>query len=76
MTFNKFLEELEKKLKSSDSYPMTKRSLNILRNSRYHKESDENVIYDAINNDTSRNNDPLSLRGWWNEKKLISKYKF
>lgn len=76
MTFIEFLEELEKKLKGFDSYPMTKHSLNILRSSRYHTESDKNVIYDAINNDTSRNNDPLSLRGWWNEKKLISKYMF
>lgn len=76
MTFIKFLEELDKKLNGSDSYQMTKQSLNILRSYRYHKESDKDVIYDAINNDTARKNDPLSLRDWWNEKKIIPKLKF
>lgn len=72
MTIIEFLKELEKKLKGSDSYPMTKNSLNILRSSRYHKENDENFIYDAINNDAARNKDPLSLRDWWNKKKTTS----
>ena len=72
MTFIEFLKELQKKLNDSDLYHMTKQSLKILRSYRYHTESDKNVIYDAINNDTAHNKDPLSLRDWWNEKKTTS----
>ena len=38
--------------------------------------NDINIIFDAINNDTFHNNDPLSLRNLWNENRLISKLRF
>jgi hypothetical protein len=67
MTFNNFLKELQEKLKGSESYPMTTHSVRILLNMRI-QQKDINIIFDAINNDTFHNNDPLSLRNLWNEK--------
>jgi hypothetical protein len=75
MTFIQFLKELEQKLKGSESYPMTTHSVRILLNMRI-QQKDINIIFDAINNDTFHNNDPLSLRNLWNEKRLISKSQF
>jgi hypothetical protein len=75
MTFIQILKELEQKLKGSNSYPMTTRSVKILLNMRI-QQNDINIIFDAINNDTFHNNDPLSLRNLWNEKRLISNLRF
>ena len=75
MTFIQFLKELEQKLKGSNLYPMTTHSVQILLNMRI-QQKDINIIFDAINNDTFQNNDPLSLRNLWNEKRLISKLRF
>ena len=76
MTFVEFLREIKKKLNGSDSYMMTKHSVQILLSSRKHCETDKNIIFDAINNDASRNNDPLSLRNLWNNQNLNSKLRF
>ena len=75
MTFIQFLKELDQKLKGSNLYPMTTQSVQILLNMRI-QQKDINIIFDAINNDTFHNNDPLSLRNLWNEKRLISKLRF
>ena len=76
MTFVEFLRELKKKLNGSDSYRMTKNSVNFfLLKSRQLYEIDKNIIFDAICNDTLCN-DPLSLRNLWNEKGLISNLRF
>ena len=69
MTFIQFLKELEQKLKGSNLYPMTTHSVQILLNMRI-QQKDINIIFDAINNDTFRNEDPLSLHNLWNEKKI------
>lgn len=75
MTFIKFLRELDQLIQCSNLYPMTTRSIQILLNMRI-KQKDINIIFDAINNDTFHNNDPLSLRNLWNEKRLISNLRF
>jgi phosphatidate phosphatase PAH1 len=68
MTFNQeFLRELQKRLANSDSYPMTKKQVQILTKMQLWK-TDKNVIFDAISNDVHRNKDPLSLRKLWNER--------
>jgi hypothetical protein len=46
---------------------MTTHSVQILLNMRI-QQKDINIIFDAINNDTFHNNDPLSLRNLWNDK--------
>ena len=76
MTFTReFLRELQQKLANSDSYPMTKKQVQILTKMRL-VETDKNVIFDAISNDVHRNNDPLSLRKLWNERIKDSKLRF
>ena len=81
MTFTKeFLRELQKILNGSDSYLMTKQSVEFLLKSKQLHEGDKKIIFDAIHNDILRQNkeqsDPLSLCAWWNEKKLIPKLEF
>ena len=76
MTFTKeFLIELQEKLANLDSYPMTKNQVQILTKMKLHKK-DKNVIFDAINNDSHRNGDPLSLRKLWNERIIDPKLRF
>lgn len=75
MTFIQFLIELDQVIQFSNLYPMTTHSVQILLNMRI-QQKDINIIFDAINNDTFHNNDPLSLRNLWNEKRLISKLRF
>jgi ribonuclease D len=76
MTFTReFLRELQQKLANSDSYPMTKKQVQILTTMRL-METDKNVIFDAISNDVHRNKDPLSLRKLWNERIKDSKLRF
>ena len=75
MTFIQFLKELEQKLKVSNSYPMTKNSVQFFLNYRQLCETDKKIIFDAIRNDTFRNKDPLSLCDLWNEKNIF-KLKF
>ena len=70
MTFIQFLKELDQKLKGSNLYPMTTRSVQILLKNMRIQQKDINIIFDAINNDTFRNEYPLSLRNLWNEKKI------
>ncbi len=88
MTFNQeFLRELNEKLKDSYSYRMTKQSVEFLLKSRQLYEDDKKIIFDAISNDTFCNDslckkdtlcnkDPLSLRNFWNNKKIDSKLRF
>lgn len=75
MAFIKFLRELDQLIQFSNLYPMTTRSVQILLNIRI-QQKDINIIFDAINNDTFHNNNPLSLRNLWNEKRLISNLRF
>ena len=77
MTFIEFLRELKKKLNGSDSYRMTKNSVEFLLKSRQlYDETDKKIIFDAIHNDAFHNNDPLSLRNLWNNQNLNSKLRF
>jgi len=75
MTFIQILKELEQKLKGSNSYPMTKNSIQFLLKSRPLYKNDKKIIFDAIRIDTLCNEDPLSLCDLWN-KKNIFKLKF
>ena len=75
MTFIGFLKELNENLKGSkSSYRMTKKSVEFLLKSRQLYETDKKIIFDAIRNDTLRQNkeqsDPLSLRNLWNNQNL------
>ena len=77
MKFNRnFLRELQEKLRDSESYQMTKLSVQILLTSPKLYERDKKIIFHAIHNDYHRNGDPLSLRGLWNEKQLIQNMMF
>lgn len=76
MTFIEFLRELKKKLNGSDSYRMTKNSVEILLKSRQLYKIDKNIIFDAIYNDTFGNEDPLSLRNLWNNQNLNFELRF
>ena len=68
MTFNKnFLRKIKERLNGSDSYRMTKTSIDFLLKSKQLHDSDKNVIYDAIRNDVYRNGDSLFLKELWNE---------
>lgn len=68
MTFNKnFLRKIKERLNGSDSYRMTKTSIDFLLKSKQLHDSDKNVIYDAIRNDVYRNGDPLLVKQFWNE---------
>jgi len=75
ITFIKFLEQLNKKIQYPNLYPRTKQSVQFLLKTQF-QQNDINIIFDAINNDTFYNNDPLSLRNLWNEKRLISNLRF
>jgi hypothetical protein len=81
MTFVEFLRELKKKLNGSESsYRMTKKSVEFFLKSRQVYEIDKKIIFDAIRNDTLRQNneqsDPLSLCAWWNNQNLNFELKF
>ena len=77
MTFNKeFLRDLQKKLRDSDSYSMTKQSIEFLLNSKQLRDTDKNVIFDTIRNDVYRNDDPLLIKQLWNENIVDSKLRF
>ena len=77
MTFNKeFLRELQEKLRDSDSYSMTKQSIEFLLNSKQLRDTDKNVIFDTIRNDVYRNDDPLLIKQLWNENIVDSKLRF
>jgi len=77
MTFNKeFLRNLQTKLIGSDSYPMTKTSVDFLLKSKELHDTDKDTIFDAIRNDDSRNRDPLLLKQLWKENINDSKLRF
>jgi hypothetical protein len=77
MTFNRnFLRELQEKLRDSDSYSMTKQSIEFLLNSKQLRDTDKNVIFDTIRNDVYRNDDPLLIKQLWNENIVDSKLRF
>jgi hypothetical protein len=68
MTFNKeFLRKIQERLNCSDSYPMTKTSVDFLVKSKKHDVNDKRIIFDAIRNDIFRNGDPLLVKQFWNE---------
>ena len=68
MTFNKeFLRNLQTKLIGSDSYRMTKTSVEFLVNSKELRDTDKHVIFDAIRNDSHKNGDPLLVKLLWKE---------
>ena len=68
MTFNKeFLRKLQTKLNGSDSYRMTKTSVDFLLKSKELHETDKKIIYSSLVNDNSKNKDPLLLAVFWNE---------
>lgn len=54
---------------------MTKQSVKFLLQSSL-RNADKNIIFDAISNDTSRNNDPLLLKQFWYENIDDSKLRF
>lgn len=77
MTFNKeFMRKIQEKLNGSDSYRMTKQSVEFLLKSKQLLDTDKYVIYDAIRNDIYQNGDPLLLKQFWNEKIVDSKTQF
>lgn len=77
MTFTKeFLRELQKILNGSDSYLMTKQSVEFLLKSKQLLDTDKYVIYDAIRNDIYQNRDPLLLKQFWNENIVDSNTQF
>ena len=77
MTFNRnFLRELQEKLNGSESYSMTKQSIEFLLNSKQLRDTDKNVIFDTIRNDVYRNDDPLLIKQLWNENIVDSKLRF
>jgi len=63
----KFLNELYQKIKGSDSYPMTKKKVQILTNMRL-METDKKFIFSSLIDDISRYKDPASLSIFWNEQ--------
>ena len=68
MTFNKnFLRKIKERLNGSDSYRMTKTSIDFLLKSKQLHDSDKRIIFDAIRNDIFRNGDPLLVKQFWNE---------
>jgi hypothetical protein len=78
MTFTReFLKELQKRLANSDSnsYPMTKKQVQILTNMRL-METDKNVIFSSLIDDISRYKDPESLSIFWNEQINDQNFKF
>jgi len=67
MTFNKnFLIKLKQKLANSDSYPMTKQSVEFLLKSKP-CDNDNLIILDAIINDVYQKGDQLLVKQFWNE---------
>ena len=68
MTFNKkFLRELKNRMNGSESYPMTKYSVDLLLTSNQLRVNDKHIILDAIRNDVYRNGDPLLVKQFWKE---------
>jgi hypothetical protein len=55
---------------------MTKTSVEFLVNSKQLRNTDKNVIFDAIRNDVCQNGDPLSLKQFWKENIVDSKLSF
>ena len=69
MLFNrKFLKELQKILNGSNLYPRTKYTVNCLLKTKEEHQENKYLIFDAIGYDTSRNNDPSSLKKLWDTK--------
>jgi hypothetical protein len=66
MTLRELLRELKQKLNSSNSYRMTKTSVEILLTKKQLKEDDKKIIFSSLVNDNSKYNDPLSLAVFWN----------
>ena len=76
MVFNKeFLKELQTKLTGSNSYRMTKQSVEFLLKSKL-RDNDKRIIFDAIRNDVCRKGDPLLVKQFWNENINDSKLLF
>lgn len=71
-----FLRKLQERLTNSDSYRITKTSVDFLVNSKQLRNTDKHVIFDAIRNDVCQNGDPLSLKQFWNENIVDSKLSF
>ena len=68
MTFNQeFLRELQKKMNGSDSYRMTKQSVEFLLKSKQLLDTDKKIIFSSLVNDISKNQDPFSFAVFWNE---------
>jgi hypothetical protein len=77
MTFNKeFLRKIQERLANSDSYRMTKQSVEFLLKSQRLYYTDKNIILDAIRNDVCQNGDPLSLKQLWKENIHDSSFLF
>ncbi len=69
MTFpRELLIELQQKLNNSKLYPRTILTVNCLLRSKEEHQENKFLIFDAIGDDTSRNNDPLSLKKLWDTK--------
>ena len=67
MTFDKdFLRELKQKLANSDSYRMTKQSVEFLLKSKL-RDNDNLIILNAIINDVYQKGDQLLVKQFWNE---------
>jgi len=62
-----FLRELQQKLANSDSYPMTKKQVQILTTMRL-METDKNIIFSSLIHDISRYEDKNSLSIFWNKQ--------
>lgn len=76
MTFNKeFLRKLHERLANSDSYRMTKTSVEFLLKSSL-QNADKHVIFDAIRNVVYQNGNPLLLKQFWNTNIDDSKLSF
>jgi len=69
MTFTQeFLKELKQRLNNSNLYPRTKYTVKCLLKSKKEHQANKLLIFDAIGDDTSHNNDQLSLKKLWDTK--------
>ena len=76
MVFNKeFLRKIKERLTGSNSYRMTKQSVEFLLKSKL-CDTDKRIIFDAIRNDVCRKGDPLLVKQFWNENINDSKLLF
>ena len=78
MTFTReFLRKLQQILTTgSDSYRMTKTSVDFLLKSKQLRDTDKHVIFDAIRNDSHKNGDPLLVKQLWKENINDSNLRF